>query len=146
VKSWLVDSGIDSDRIKLAHGLNWLHVNVTLKEAEALLKAKYMLYGNLNSRALACDEYSLPVSVRDHIEFVKPTIQLSQLTKRWIQSTQLSEIFPHIIQNIKPLDVTAEPPLSSWDLTNCNNYTTPACLRELYNVCLISLNFVVHIC
>lgn len=132
VNSWLIDSGISSQRIKVANGRNWVHVNVTLPEAEHLLRTEYKMYGSRGKRALACDEYSLPISVRNHIEFVKPTLQLAELARRSSQGPELSSRLD--LKSASAVNLTAGPPLSSWDLTYCSNYTTPACLQVLYNM------------
>ena len=44
VKSWLIAHGIDSQRLQLSRGKNWLFVNATVAEAEDLLDTSYHVY------------------------------------------------------------------------------------------------------
>jgi len=76
VYRWLSASGITGDRIKQSQSLNWVHANVTISEAEQLLKAKYYEYTHLQTGQthVACEEYSLPEDVQQHVDFVTPTL------------------------------------------------------------------------
>ena len=46
VKSWLLDSGIERDRIQLTSSKGWIEVTATVEEAERLLQTEYNLYGH----------------------------------------------------------------------------------------------------
>jgi tripeptidyl-peptidase I len=43
VQTWLVDSGIDSKRLKGSRARAWIQVNTTIEEAERLLQTEYSL-------------------------------------------------------------------------------------------------------
>ncbi|KAK3071726.1 hypothetical protein LTR53_008121 [Teratosphaeriaceae sp. CCFEE 6253] len=143
VKLWLTSAGIHGPRIKQSQSLSWLEFNATVDEAEELLKTKYHVYEHETGQPhVACDEYSIPAHLREHIDLVYPTV--------------------HFDAKIKPRDNTADietrelvpgrhkgtggpgwgPPGGGWrmphkhrptnDLANCDMYITPDCLRALY--------------
>jgi tripeptidyl-peptidase-1 len=80
VKSWLTESGIESERITLSKGRNWFKVNVTVEEAESLLMTQYNVYTNVQTGQdhLACDDYSVPLHIKEHIDFITPTIHFGR--------------------------------------------------------------------
>ena len=65
----------------MSKGRNWLKVNVTVEEAEELLRTQYHVYTNVQTGKdhLACDDYSVPVHVKEHIDFITPTIHFGML-------------------------------------------------------------------
>ena len=44
VRTWLLDSGVNRDRIRLTPGKGWIEVNTTVEEAERLLLTEYHVY------------------------------------------------------------------------------------------------------
>lgn len=76
IHKWLSEAGITGDRIKQSQSLNWIHANVTVSEAESLLKTKYYEYTHLETGQahVACEEYSIPEDVQRHVDFVTPTV------------------------------------------------------------------------
>jgi tripeptidyl-peptidase-1 len=46
VRAWLIESGIESHRVKLSHTKGWLEVASTVQEAEYLLNAEYHIYNH----------------------------------------------------------------------------------------------------
>lgn len=76
VLDWLSDHGISGSRVKQSQGLNWIHVDVTASEAENLLDTQYYQFKHaLTGQAhVACEEYSLPEHIQEHVDFVTPTV------------------------------------------------------------------------
>ena len=76
VKTWLTSAGIHDSRIKQSQGLNWLEFEATVDEAEELLKTKYHVYEHEESGQphVACDEYSIPAHLKEHVDLVYPTV------------------------------------------------------------------------
>ena len=74
VRAWLNDSGISLERIEHSVNKGWLHFHATTKEAEDLLQTKfYELEHTHNGKwAVGCDEYSLPDSIKEHVDYVTP--------------------------------------------------------------------------
>ncbi|TCD67356.1 hypothetical protein EIP91_000223 [Steccherinum ochraceum] len=103
VRHWLSSEGIDAARIALSKTGSWLEVNVSVAEAEALLKTEYSLYEHegTGTQHLACGPaYHLPEHVSEHVELVVPTLH-----------------FDGILQ----------------ELSQCDQFITPDCLRVLYD-------------
>ena len=50
VRSWLVASGIEEDRIVLGRTKGWIQVDVTAKEAEQLMNAEYNVYTHASGK------------------------------------------------------------------------------------------------
>ncbi|KAK1470726.1 aorsin precursor [Colletotrichum cuscutae] len=72
IQTWLGEVGIGEQHIRRSADGGWLFLNTTLRVAEKLLKTTFGVYldPNSNEEHLACDEYSLPDSVRPHVDFV----------------------------------------------------------------------------
>lgn len=147
VLSWLVSSGIESSRISLSRGRNWLNINASIAEVEALLKTEYRLYEHTTGQKhIACEEYSVPQEISEHIDLIMPTIHFD--TKIVGDPEQrkgkrdaafkpgnsdnngwLPKKGPTILGPGAAPDVAPEP----FALTTCNSMITPDCLRALYN-------------
>lgn len=102
-------------------GRNWLEFSATIAEAERLFDAQYYLFKNKENGDLriACDEYGLPQHVREHVDFIMPTIQLDGL--RPVGQFGLFKSSPPSY-----LDMT--------DLSHCKSIMTINCLRALYGI------------
>ena len=149
VHSWLVSSGIEPSRISLSRGRNWLNVNASITEVEALLKTEYKVYEHTTGQKhIACEEYSVPQNVSEHIDLIMPTVHFDtkiigdpeqRKTKRdpnaafqpgssdnngWLPKKGPTIIGPGADPDIAPLPFA---------LTTCNTQITPDCLRALYN-------------
>jgi tripeptidyl-peptidase-1 len=87
---------------------------------------------------LACEEYSVPPHIQEHIDFIKPTVHFDAYVKpkrkrRDLPGREISErsmkVKPFPI--VRPgAEVTSQV---QYSLSNCDQYTTPECLRALYN-------------
>ncbi|KAF2083190.1 hypothetical protein K490DRAFT_70059 [Saccharata proteae CBS 121410] len=146
VRSWLTGAGIAADRIKISQGRNWVEFEATVDEAEALLKTEYHVYQHARSGQLhvAADEYSLPVHVREHVDFVLPSVnfdsKVHEPKKRVEKRQSTAAVKPgkaHAIGNpnsgslpkfghqISPNEIIKQ-------LQNCDEMIVPNCLRALY--------------
>ena len=76
VLGWLAETGISPDRVKQSQSLNWLHAEVTVEEAENLLRTKYHRYTHTRTGQahVACEEYSIPEQIQQHVDFITPTV------------------------------------------------------------------------
>jgi tripeptidyl-peptidase I len=105
----------------------------------------------MSKRSLATDEYSVPLAVRDHIDFITPTVQFDALfSKRSAKKRAVPGIKTNV-HHVKPsLDpkhgkfgpysmnstssTNATAPFDPSDLSICDQYITTECLRALYNM------------
>lgn len=159
VVNWLADYGISSDRVKQSQSLNWIHVNMTVSEAEQLLNAEYYEYKHSLSDEshIACDEYSVPEDIGRHIDFITPTVHFDAKIKNpkkrrsmdeneiAIAKRQTASAAGHKVQpgtGVKlgsPGDGSLPKPGGSVpfgtilnELKNCDVSIVPDCLRALY--------------
>ena len=118
---WLINSGVEASRIKHSTGRNWIEFESTVEEAERLLNTQYHVYKHNDSEGLrvACDEYSLPHTVREHIDFIMPTIQLDGL----------NPVARKLVKFEASPDITG---LTGTE--NCDKAITIDCLRARYNI------------
>jgi tripeptidyl-peptidase-1 len=63
--------------------MNWFRFNATIEEAEALLHTEYKVFSHVETGQphVACHEYFVPREVRDHIDFITPTVQFDAVVK-----------------------------------------------------------------
>jgi tripeptidyl-peptidase-1 len=159
VKSWLVDSGISEDRIVLTPSRTWLRMNLTVAEAETLLKTEYRVFEHKETakRALAVEEYSVPAHIQRHIDYITPTLEPTTLTKNkprdgagampvrvWKQPPKFKDAPTdtpplHIPSDIQvPSDIQARDTAGvnsyAWDTSICSEYITRACIQAMYNI------------
>lgn len=102
-------------------GRNWIEFPATVAEVEGLLNTKYHYYRHKESGGfrLACDEYGLPQRVRDHVDFIMPTIQLDGL-KPVAQGRRVTDA---------PVNITG-----LFGLSDCSKLITIDCLRAIYDI------------
>jgi tripeptidyl-peptidase-1 len=101
-------------------GRNWVEFSATVEELEELLKTEYHTYKHKESGGyrIACEEYGIPQHVREHVDFIMPTIQLDGL--RPVSQSQVAVL-------------TTATNSSLTDLSQCGSLVTINCLRALYN-------------
>jgi tripeptidyl-peptidase-1 len=124
--------------VTLSAAHSWIRVNITVAEAESLLLTKYRVYTNerTGDDHLACDEYSIPNHVKEHVDFITPTIQFDAIVKskpkRREDGLQRREIAVRPVPGAHPKPDAVPQPQVTFSLANCNTYITPDCLRALY--------------
>ncbi|KZT34095.1 subtilisin-like protein [Sistotremastrum suecicum HHB10207 ss-3] len=154
VKGWLVDSGFEHQRMRLVKGGQWLEMNVTVAEAEELLKAEYHVYEHPSGRKHhACNSYSVPAHIQEHIELITPTVAFDALIappKRTVpfskrkRSPLASTPVPGAAKGLGDPSSGNGPKLlpgSSGklkgiitELEQCDEFITPVCLQTLYDI------------
>nr|POF27611.1 tripeptidyl-peptidase sed1 [Quercus suber] len=124
---WLESVGIHPSRIAHSTGRNWIEFTATVAEAESMFNTQYHRFAHKETGAhrLACDEYSLPQSVRQHIDFVMPTIQLDGLQP-------VAQKEPAYLAPVNQTGLTGT--------TNCSKLITIDCLRAIYNLPVAKYN------
>jgi tripeptidyl-peptidase-1 len=158
VVRWLEDAGITSDRVKQSQSLNWLHADLTVEEAENLLRTEYFKYTHAGTGQshIACEEYSIPEDVRKYVDFITPTVHfdtriVTPMKRRELESYEIpsnSRYKSSIGRKVetkpgysigspedptlpKPGDVIFPDDLFD-ELDNCDKTISPACLQALY--------------
>jgi len=142
VADWLSENGVTE--FSQSQSLNWIHADVSVGTAERLLKTEYFEYIHESGKAhVACEEYSVPEHLRDHIDFITPTVhfdaKLNQPTKRStdpkpiVQPAKAKSI-GSATSNIAAPKYGGKIPFGEViaELEQCDTYITPDCLRALY--------------
>lgn len=153
VLAWLAEAGVLGDRVKQSQGLNWIHADVTVSEAEELLKTKYYKYTHAvtGQAHVASEDYSIPEDIRRHVDFVTPTVHFDAKVENPKKRRTLEErdrdtsVIGHNIQPGighaigSPGDKSLPKngghiPFGTIlnELENCDVSIVPDCLRALY--------------
>ncbi|KAF3928657.1 Aorsin [Arthrobotrys entomopaga] len=140
----------------------WITFNATVSKVEDILRTKYYLYEHTSGQMhLGCEAYSLPEEVQNHVDIILPTLHWdnqaedteSPKQKMLRRLAKRSESKRHI--NLGPiLDSigtgfrssgtrrVSQTDRNCWnkfnrrkygDLSTCDQFITPNCLRQLYN-------------
>ncbi|OSD07716.1 family S53 protease-like protein [Trametes coccinea BRFM310] len=119
VNAWLSEHGLNATSITPAG--DWLELHVNVSKANTLLGANFSVFhhGSTGQAAIRTLAYSIPASLKGHIDLVHPTTT-----------------FPEPVDSNLQLGKRAihKPILPRTLSSNCANGTTPACLQELYNI------------
>ncbi|KAA1474751.1 family S53 protease [Dentipellis sp. KUC8613] len=120
VKSWLSSHGLTADAITPAG--DWLGLNVTVKQANALLDTQYATFthqstGKQTVRTLS---YSVPADVKSHISFVHPTVAFPVKPIGG----------PLVLSSPKTQKRTPSPDATP----SCPSEFTPACAQSQYGI------------
>ncbi len=145
VQDWLLHSNIPRNRITTSQSLNWLNVNITIGEAESLLKTEYHVYHHATGQPhLGCESYSIPETLREHVDFITPTVHFDAKIGPRKKNGARKRADP--ISGIRPgagtgIGEPGSPSLpkpgpqisvEDLELQECDRYITPNCLRALY--------------
>ncbi|KAK1757087.1 peptidase S8/S53 domain-containing protein [Echria macrotheca] len=136
VIDWLLESGVGPQRIRSSNDGSLVSVNTTVQEAETLLKTRYYLFesgvGKSLQVHLACEEYSLPESLRRHIDFVGPTVHLGLGTKiTTAEVAPRSAASPKLAGHARARAAAARRQAAG---DQCSRFMTPDCLRKMYKI------------
>ena len=137
VHDWLVDSGISPERIGQSVNKQWLQFDATVTEAEDLLFAEFYVWehSSSGSRDISAEEYHIPASIQEHIDYVTPGTRLRarDLGKRsWsteFQKRSGSDYLLHPTPHITKLDAFPNP-----NSTTCDLYVTAECTRGMFSL------------
>ncbi|KAL6301121.1 peptidase S8/S53 domain-containing protein [Sparassis latifolia] len=143
VRGWLLDSGLEPERVKLVKGGSWIQANVTIEQAERLLGTEYYVYqfgeeGEGGREHIACmEKYYLPEHVSKHVELITPTLhfdvknkrEIHQFEKRTAPAKNIGQ--PGLGVTYPKTTGTVQELLT--ELEECDEQITPVCLRALYS-------------
>ncbi|CAJ2503639.1 Uu.00g110330.m01.CDS01 [Anthostomella pinea] len=147
VKSWLADAGIRN--VDLSPSSSWVQTNITIAEAEKLLKTSYFAYQHESGQYhVACEDYSLPENLRQHVDFITPTVHFDVKVNRSNAKRALdphgSEILNRHISESKArkaadlyrrgINVNETSTDNATELAHCDTLMVPDCLRALYGI------------
>lgn len=148
VRNWVISSGIESSRITLSRGKNWLNFEASIAEVEGLLKTEYKIFEHPSGQKhVACQEYSIPQELSQHVDLIMPTVHFDTKIVADPSKPKQKRDIPDKLKLGKPgngflpkkgptikgpgISPEAAQPFA---LTTCNTQITPDCLRALYNL------------
>ncbi|CAK7264283.1 hypothetical protein SEPCBS119000_000909 [Sporothrix epigloea] len=147
VVDWLTSAGIHIDRITQSANKQWIQFDATVSEAEELLMTEYHIYEHIESghNDLAAEDYHVPHQVREHIDYVTPGIRLRRdlgndrkLQRRQQLDNENRRRSVHATNKKKEsLGVSSLENIAGYgpmNLTNCDWYATPECIRYNYGI------------
>nr|POE86534.1 tripeptidyl-peptidase sed2 [Quercus suber] len=112
VISWLENHAIHDYDV----GSDWVDFTTTVAEAKDMLRATFSAYSYLdNEPVLRTESYSLPADVREHIDFIHPTVHFFRPSK-----SRIPEMY-------KRQHIPTGP-------SNCSNSVCPSQLIKQYNI------------
>ena len=123
--------------------MGFLEFDATVDEAESLLNTKYNVYEHTQTGQphVACEEYSIPAHLKEHVDFVTPTLHFDAKVKRQEKrSLQKREKIPGTEKGLGMPKSPSLPKLGETlaaskliqELKNCDRQIVPDCLRALY--------------
>ena len=149
VQEWLHSAGIDKERLEQSQSLGWLNFDATVAEVENLLKTEYYRYSHASGTSqLACNEYHLPAWVQKHVDFITPTVHFDArlgpaepAKEKKGSALKRRGVIPNVGSSIgRPGSGSLPKPGRTLDfiqsiiseLSMCDQYIVPDCLRALY--------------
>ena len=147
VLQWLSEHGFAN--IRTSGALHTLEFEASVAEIERLLKTEYYVYEHSESGKghVACEEYSVPVHITEHINIITPTLHFDvkpHMKKRGVPNptfpvTGFNPTYPATGYNPhvpnEESDAASTPTSNgSNDMQSCVDRITPDCLRALYNI------------
>ncbi|GJF00417.1 subtilisin-like protein [Phanerochaete sordida] len=128
VRDWLADSGVEAERVRVGATGGWVHANVSVAEAEALLGTEYFVYAHADAprEHVACHgAYHVPAHVAPHVDLITPTLHFDVKLGR-------DGVIAEILGSSSPTMKGPAKELAN-DLSTCDQQITPDCIRALYN-------------
>ena len=133
VRSWLVESGIDSSTIAQSDTKGWLAFQAPASRVESLLGAEYYNFQEMSSgnKAVACDLYHVPAGLQEHIDYVVPGVIMKAPVKRnHIRKTEHKKSNKETV--VKRAN-NGSSPLAGLDGCSSGGIT-PTCVAALYGI------------
>ncbi|CAF0846905.1 unnamed protein product [Adineta steineri] len=152
VLQWLENFGIKRNQIKLSASKGWLQFDITVRDAQRLMKTKYYRYKHKSGKYhIATEEYSVPSTIQKCIDFITPTLHFDvKLPKNPATSDNSNSNFQQDILGTGPKrtlpirNVTRtlvneivgllKSGSTQAALKLCSTAIFPLCLQTLYNL------------
>ncbi|KAI9049521.1 hypothetical protein LZ554_006550 [Drepanopeziza brunnea f. sp. 'monogermtubi'] len=97
---------------------------------ESLLHTQYHIYEHQDGEHMvpACDSYDVPNHIQEHVDYIIPGNKLFAPVKRSLLRNGFRGI------SIQPDPKADLPPTVASDLSTCDHWITPACIKAFYKV------------
>lgn len=114
---------------------------IRLTDSVTLVDAEYELYEHAEATRphIACTKYSIPKSVKHHVDFVTPTLHFDvplnrRTEKRKVESGVGKSVGKPGDSGSYPVNLHSDGTIKkiSTELSQCDTHITPICLEALY--------------
>ncbi|TQV94424.1 alkaline serine protease AorO [Cordyceps javanica] len=154
IKQWLISHGISEKNIHVNPTKTWITVDTTAGLVEKALKTRYHIYRSRASGQdhIGSEEYSLPNSLLDIVDYVRPGPSLTKVTVRDGKPAKAPAAIHEPVRKLSQDELRdlenaiKSGPSGSGDshdaanstlppyLQICSNYVTPDCIAYLYKI------------
>lgn len=142
VHEWLLQYGIDTNRMSYSNAKDWINVRMPVHEVEALLDAKYSVFEHADgTRLVRTTSYAMPSHLHEHIDVIAPTTSFARGRPQVKVGKRSTDTMPVMagdglnIERFYPGVQTAARYMTNGTaiMKACNfSAVTPLCLRTLY--------------
>ncbi|KAI0749771.1 subtilisin-like protein [Daedaleopsis nitida] len=142
VHAWLLEEGMDASRLRFSKDRGYMHMNVTVAEAERLLAADYYVYRHAESgiEHVGCHSgYHLPEHLVAHVDMVTPTVEFGGVSLGARVAKRASGAPPGATGGQMKRPVAPKTPIPAavrdvlTDADHCDTQVTLDCIRALYD-------------
>ncbi|KAI0633307.1 family S53 protease-like protein [Trametes polyzona] len=123
-----VTAWLDRNGVKATPGVTsqWLNIEVPVAKANSMLDTEFSVFENKDAgiSAIRTLAYSVPASVKPHLEFIYPATVFPVKASRASASLHIASGHRHNSTHTRRAGVDA----------SCDDAMTPACLQALYNI------------
>ncbi|KXT16095.1 hypothetical protein AC579_7142 [Pseudocercospora musae] len=125
IETWLQSSGVDRMTIFRARDNSTLHFRMDVVRASKLLQAEFSRVVNRRTgqENIACTSYAIPEHLEKHVDLI--------IAEKRIESDSMGEIRQRKIRRQVSTTANSSNPTA---VVNCDRYTAPECLRQLYHM------------
>ncbi|KAJ7628013.1 family S53 protease [Mycena polygramma] len=125
VSEWLTENNITTKPVTPAGDM--LEITIPVSQAKDLLATRFSVFTHVEtgSTSIRTLQYSIPASLRVHVNFIHPTVSFTP---------PMGSIPQFKAIRTKPTVVEDAANVSDSVPQSCNSVITPACLQALYNI------------
>lgn len=141
VSSWLGRQGMVLSKANKRSSNDFVTLDMTVGEAEALLQTQYFEYTNADGEtAIRTPSYSVPSTVDAHLDFIAPTVQFPGLKASVHRIRKVKAADDENPPWVGPTGVESATQEDAADSADSYSYITPDELKTMYNYEGVSAN------
>lgn len=139
MRSWLEKAGVEGHRISQSVNKQWMELDLSTWEAEALLNTRYHFFEHAptGKTTIGCDHYHVHEDVKDHVDYITPGIKLlatrkpsaGEIKKRSFGWGKTGSMPPPLLPLPGNLTDLLRNPLEAL----CDIAIIPGCIKLMYN-------------
>jgi tripeptidyl-peptidase-1 len=130
VESWLIKAGFHPDQLRLSRSKGWISIRTSVPDIGFLLKMECDVHTHSpGHERISCESSLVPEEVREHVDLIRVThVHKDAPLLKYSNHTQSKT--PSFSKPLPDGIVVHGVP----SLANCDKFTTPQCLRQLYSI------------